>query len=115
MHRGDFLIPQSTQTNFNVSGCGLTEFNRSIHSCVLETTYEPSPVNPCRRVGLAYILGNVVCARLYPIVLTCPSVVPAVKLSGQVKQAVGEIEEYIRREGWPAVPQDIMKVRARSH
>lgn len=32
-----------------------------------------------------------------------------VKLSGQVKQAVGEIEEYIRREGWPAVPQDIMK------
>lgn len=34
----------------------------------------------------------------------------AVKMSAQVKQAVGEIEEYIRREGWPAVPQDIMKV-----
>ena len=35
----------------------------------------------------------------------------AVKLSSQVKQAVVEVEEYIRREGWPAVPSDIMKVR----
>ena len=34
----------------------------------------------------------------------------AVKLSSQVKQAVLEVEEYIRREGWPAVPSDIMKV-----
>ena len=33
------------------------------------------------------------------------------KLSSQVKQAVVEVEEYIRREGWPAVPSDIMKVR----
>ncbi len=37
----------------------------------------------------------------------------AVKLSSQVKQAVVEVEEYIRREGWPAVPSDIMKVRCR--
>ena len=37
------------------------------------------------------------------------------KLSGQVKQAVGEIEEYIRREGWPAVPQDIMKVLSQAN
>ncbi len=34
----------------------------------------------------------------------------AVKMSAQVKQAVLEVEEYIRREGWPAIPHDIMKV-----
>jgi hypothetical protein len=34
----------------------------------------------------------------------------AVKLSAQVKQAVLEVEEYIRRENWPAIPHDIMKV-----
>ena len=37
-------------------------------------------------------------------------VLPAVKLSAQVKQAVLEVEEYIRRENWPAIPHDIMKV-----
>ena len=39
------------------------------------------------------------------------SCVLAVKLSAQVKQAVLEVEEYIRRENWPAIPHDIMKVR----
>ncbi len=34
----------------------------------------------------------------------------AVKMSAQVKQAVLEVEEYIRRENWPAIPHDIMKV-----
>ena len=38
------------------------------------------------------------------------AVLPAVKLSAQVKQAVLEVEEYIRRENWPAIPHDIMKV-----
>jgi hypothetical protein len=32
-----------------------------------------------------------------------------IKLSAQVKQAVLEVEEYIRRENWPAIPHDIMK------
>lgn len=31
-------------------------------------------------------------------------------MSAQVKQAVLEVEEYIRRENWPAIPHDIMKV-----
>jgi hypothetical protein len=59
------------------------------------------------------------CSQL-PLPTTCSLVevfvklvidVPAVKLSAQVKQAVLEVEEYIRRENWPAIPQDIMKVR----
>ena len=41
---------------------------------------------------------------------TLVAVLPAVKLSAQVKQAVLEVEEYIRRENWPAIPHDIMKV-----
>jgi hypothetical protein len=32
-----------------------------------------------------------------------------IKMSAQVKQAVLEVEEYIRRENWPAIPHDIMK------
>lgn len=41
-----------------------------------------------------------------PLVFPCA----AVKMSAQVKQAVLEVEEYIRRESWPAIPHDIMKV-----
>mmetsp|Transcript_3876 Transcript_3876/g.11224 ORF Transcript_3876/g.11224 Transcript_3876/m.11224 type:complete len:437 (-) Transcript_3876:486-1796(-) len=33
-----------------------------------------------------------------------------VKLSAQVKVAALEVEQYIQREGWPAIPHDIMKV-----
>ncbi len=32
------------------------------------------------------------------------------KLSAQVKVAALEVEQYIQREGWPAIPHEIMKV-----
>lgn len=37
----------------------------------------------------------------------------AVKLSAQVKVAALEVEQYIEREGWPAIPHPVMKVRQR--
>ena len=36
--------------------------------------------------------------------------VRTVKLSAQVKVAALEVEQYIQREGWPAIPHEIMKV-----